>query len=448
MLTKTNSQFLTANVFVTDFLVDTQTFNTLKEKITDQYLKNIDIPGFRKGFAPREKAMAKADMLYLENLIWNETVTRNYMEADKTVRTELDIEPKRVVLAIALSQDSTTIGTTDEGFKFQLVSNLLPNVKLDFLSDMTVVSPTEADLPKRISKEDFVAKEYAGFLNAFNEFEEVDAPVGVNSRVVADIIEENVTEGTPAKESKGALINLGVGQFPVEFEANLVGAKTGETKSFSLNISNPNTDQAQSLKFTITIQSVQTPKYNNIDELFTEVEMVKTNFESVQKISQNLEDRYNAETQTMLVDTKMKFAITKAVQLAGEIDIDSEIAQSEIERIYADISSNPNPVEIFNNTQFPHTAIATAETLKQEITNYVNGEFKLSKILMVIYYQKVTNQNTEQEINEAYKEIIKSPEKYGYAKDLDAETLKNNIFDTLLRNKSLEFLMSVTKFSD
>jgi trigger factor len=447
MLTNTNSQLINSTTYAIDFLVDAKVFDSLKERITDQYLKNIDIPGFRKGNAPKEKTMAKADLPYLENLVWNEIIMRNYNEAEKTLREKTDSE-SRNILSISLSQDADTIGESDKGFKFRLVANLLPKIDLSKVDQITVKEPTEKDIPTRMTLDEFVAKEKNILFKTFNEFEETDKALTINDRATADVFERNITvENAPLKESKNVTLFLGASQFPDDFEKHIIGSKAGDTKEFIIKVESPNTKKIVEFEFKVVINTTQAGKYSSFEELFEKSTFLASSFGSQDSLIANLHETYGRETDSLIEDIKIRRSVTALVQNTDEIELNEEVITSEIERIYAELQKNSHPAEVFNNSAFPFVSVATDKNLKAEVTKYVRGEFKLSKICLAIYYEKVERKITEEELVKFKKEIESDPEKYGYPKELKGDDLKDRIFDNLIRNRSLEWLLKTIKFN-
>lgn len=440
-----SQNFVNDNLFAVDFVVDKDTFASLRDRITEQYLINIEIPGFRKGHAPRDKAMQKADLPYLENLIWNEAITRNYTEADKMIRDELVIKDRNLI-NITLSQNPETIGDLDGGFKFQLNAHLLPKIDLKVLDNLEFKTPVESDIKGRTSLKDYTVRERINFLNTFNEYVESNTAVVENSRLVVDISEKNLLN-QEVKDTKDALIGLGLNQFPEQFEKNLIGTKAGDDKNFEITIFNRTISKDNPFHFDIKVKSIQAPKYQTIEELFAGSEFVKTNFETQDKFVADLEQRYAQETESLIKDLQLKMIINHIVSNVGEIQIEDEQANTEVERLFAEFNKNQDPVKTFNDSMFPFASVATDKTLKVEIAKYVRGEFALSKILMVIYYQKVSNKTTEEELEQNVSEVIKDPTKYGYDKDVTRDKLKDQVFDIILRNKSLDYLFGITKFN-
>jgi trigger factor len=446
MLTNTNSQYVNPTFYAADFLVDKDTYQSLSTRITDQYLKNIEVPGFRKGHAPRNIAEKKSDPIYLENLIYNEVINRSFPEAEKILRDNMEKEGQ-AILSIGLSQEPETIGDDNGGFKFRLVCNLLPKVDLTPIENLEIAKSTEADLPTRISKDEFYAREKDAFVKTFNDYEEADVKLATGYRAVADIDETNDTEATETRSSKDVILATGVNQFPEDFEKQISDMKAGETKEFTVDIRNTQKNEMQKLTFKVTIKSVQKPKYKTIDEIFENVDFVKKNYGSADAFTKNLETTYDQETENLLRDAQLKKAMGAIVEATGEVEIVEDDVKMEIERIFNEFQKNLDPVATFNDSYFPFAGKATKATLKKEIEKYVRGEFKMARLCLVIYYLKVQDKVTEEELDKYVKEISTDPAKYGYSKDTPKPEIKDKVFDNLLRNKSYNWILTTVKFN-
>lgn len=444
MLTITQAEYSSPTVYITDFLLDLETYTQLSQRITDQYLKNIEIPGFRKGNAPKDKAMQKADLPYLENLIVNEAISRNLPEAEKMIRENIK---DRHVMGIGLVQEEDAIGHNDQGFKFKLFTNLLPDIDLSSEGSWTAKEPVEADLPARLNLEDFITRETEGFLRAFNQFKDSDGVIELGTKVTLDIEETDVTTGTPANMNPDVSFVIGTKQFPEEFETQLIGLKKGDKKEFELTTFNPTLNQDNTFKFKIEVKSTATGICKNLAELFETNEMVKTSFVSEENLKADLTKQYQADTEQSLQNLRVKRAVSAVVAGTPDTDLDEDAIKTEIARIITEFNKDENPIDSFNAMQFPYCQLATKTTLAKEVESYVRGEFKASKMFLVIYYMKVTEKVTETELAKFFKEISENPSKYGYSQDLKGEALKDRIFDTIIRNKATAWILNTVKFN-
>jgi trigger factor len=444
MLTITQAEYTSPTVYMTDFLLDLETYTQLSQRITDQYLKNIEVPGFRKGNAPKDKALQKADLPYLENLIVNEAISRNLPEAEKMIR---EITQDRHIMGIGLVQEEDAIAQTDQGFKFKLFTNLLPDMDLTGEGSWTAKAPTVAELPPRLNLNDFIARETEGFLRAFNQFQDSDKAIEIGTKVVLDIEETDLTSATPANMNPDVNFVIGTKQFPEEFEAELIGLKKGDKKEFQLTTFNPNLNQDNTFKFKVEVKSTATGVCKSLTELFETNEMVKTSFVSEENLKSDLTKQYETDTEQSLQNLRVKRAVSAVVAGTPETDLDEDAVKAEITRIMAEFAKDEDPIDSFNAMQFPYCQPATKATLAKEVESYVRGEFKASKMFLVIYYMKVTEKVTESELTKFFKEISENPSKYGYSPDLKGDALKDRIFDTIIRNKATAWILNTVKFN-
>jgi FKBP-type peptidyl-prolyl cis-trans isomerase (trigger factor) len=446
MISKTNSQFTTNDTYFADFLIELAEYESLKTRITDQYLKNIEIPGFRKGMAPKDKLMQKADLDYLQNLIINDTITRNYPSASQIMDTEIK-ENKRSTINITLSTEEGTLAETETGFKFRLVAILSPDIDLEKISNITIKKADSSLVKTEMSQEKYLESNQNSFLQTLNQYEDItDSSVGLNSQNVAisDIIETNLTLKTDPLENKDVMIHVGTSQLPKEFDEKVIGMKTGENQKFEIKIKN-NLGEEVSLKFDVTVKALKSPKYKTLEEIFANDEKIKESFVSVESFVSNLKKDYNQRIESELKAIDQRNAVLETVKTYSDLAVDTTEVDSEVSRLMGLYSNEKDPVLAFNSGNFLHTQIATTETLEKSIRDYVTGEFRFSKICFAIYLTKITEKPNDQEIASYAKEIGQNPKQYGYPESLTSDELKDRIFDNILKNKSIEWILNTIK---
>ena len=435
-------------VHAVDFIIDKETYSNFSSRIMEQYLKNIEVPGFRKGKAPRDKALLKADMPYLQNLIFNETLDRHLNEATEMVVAKLK-EEKRDMLSIALAQDPDTFGEQDDAFKFRLLANLLPDIDLSNSDKWEAKEPTIAELPIRFTEEEFVMAESQVFVNTLNEFQEEDVVISQGCKVQLDIEETEIHSSQDSKPNMNPdiFIILGARQFPKDFEDQIIGLKKDDKKEFELSTTNPDTGDLSTFKFKVEIKSVSTPKAKTISELFEIAPMVKANFESVDKFTDTLKAQYQADVNKLLNQLKLKRAMNAVVAGTPNVEVEQDFVDNEVARIMAEFAKDTNAVESFNAMEFPFCQKATEETLEAEIRSYVTGSVAISKINVAIYYTKAQDKISDEDFSKSCKEIEANPAKYGYAEGIKGQELKDKVFDTVIRNNANEWILNTVKFN-
>jgi trigger factor len=435
--TLTNSTSLSSQ-----FLVDKTSFEATNEKITKEFLANIDVPGFRKGKAPKQIAMEKLNLEYVKNTVFQETIFENYAVAEKSIQDFLEKEDRKV-LSIGISSNPTDFIESDEGFKFSLVTSLLPKIDLSKIENISISEPKAEDIKDKPAIADVIAREKEGLLKMFGKYEDSTKGASGNSRIICDITETNNTLGTPSVEDKDSTISLGINQFPPEFENELIGIKVGETKEFKIDVNTK--DGKQEFAFKVVCSSVQDLKKETLDELFVSDEKISRAFGSVEAFEKSIEDRYEQETVSVLNNLKTKAVMEAAVSEYKDLELDEDTVKTEITRIFEEVNKEANPSQYFNSLNMMYASEATNKSLQSEITKYVRGEFIASKLLLVIYFEKVTDKITDEEIDTNTKEVMKDPTRYGYQAGITEKVLRDQLFDRLLNYKSTQWLTSNIK---
>lgn len=435
--TLTNSTLLTSQ-----FLVDKSTYDTLKDKITKEFIASVDVPGFRKGKAPLKMAMEKLNLDYVKNTIFQEAIFENYGVAEKSIQDYLEKEGRKV-LSIGISNNPADFVESEEGFQFSLVTNLLPKIDLSKIENISIKEPKAEDIQNRLSIEELIIKETEGLIKMFGQY--VDSKKGAteSSRIICNITETNTTLGTPSVEDKESTISLGINQFPAEFEKELLGIKESETREFKIKVNTK--DGVQDFEFKVICSKVQDLKKQSIEELFAADEKMAQAFGSVESFKAGITDRYNQETISVLNNVKTRATMEAIVDNYQDIELDEETVKTESKRILEEVKKEINPAEHFNSLNMMYAAVATDKTLESEITKYVRGEFISSKILLVTYFDKVDEKITDEEIATNTNEVIKDPTRYGYPADITEKVLKDQLFDRLLNYKSTQWLISKIK---
>ncbi len=197
--------------------VEAETFEAAVQKA---YLKNrgrINVPGFRKGKAPRKiiEGMYGAGVFYDDAI--NEVYPAAYAEAVKEQGLD-DVGYPHVELQ--------EVGK--EGLTFKALVSVRPEVKLGtykgITAEKTKVEITDAD----------VDGELQPYIDRATRLVTVDRPAQNGDTVVIDF--EGFDNGTPFEGGKGTNyeLKLGSGSFVPGFEEQLVGLKTGEEKDLDI----------------------------------------------------------------------------------------------------------------------------------------------------------------------------------------------------------------------
>ncbi len=441
MLTITNSQFIDSETFEAKFLVDIADYETLEKKVLEDYIKNVEVAGFRKGKAPRGKALLKADPLQIQEMVYNQCLQSNYAKAIELATEAMNKDGERAILNVNLVQKADAVGLDNKGFFYSMMFNLTPNIDLSYISKLNVAKVHVENLPGYITFEEFRKNQEGFYLNAFGEYEETETTVNANSRVICDLIETNL--GTKdVNPTTDNTVQLGIKYYPDVFESNIVGLKVGENKLFEFDTKGKD-GQKISLKIDITVKKVLNNTTKTVAELIEKSDNIKNSFPTIEDFITAIQGDYDKDKANNEHKFQTRAILDAVVKNASKIEIDEEIVTKEVERISEQLTSNEeDPVEAFNNLGFLFSSRATTKTLKQEIENYIRGEFTLEKILFAVYLTQVAEKITSEEIESNYNAVKENPAQYQFPVGSTGEDLRNQIFDRIMRNKSQNWVTS------
>ena len=223
------------------------------------YRKNVgkvNIPGFRRGKAPRRIV----EKMYGEGFFWNDAVDALYPAAYEAAVMEAAIVPvDRADIEI------TEIGA-DKGFTFKAKVTVKPEVSVKEYKGLKVEKPsTEVT-------EDDIANEIAGYQRRNSRMIDVDDRAAeLDDSVTFDFegfVNGEAFEGGKATDFQ---LKLGSGQFIPGFEDQMVGKKIDE--EFTVNVTFPEEYHAEELKgkpaeFKCCIHKIQKEELPEVDDEF------------------------------------------------------------------------------------------------------------------------------------------------------------------------------------
>lgn len=411
------------NKYELEIEVSAEQFNDAVNAVYKRESKKMNIPGFRKGHAPR----AFIEKYYGEEVFFEAAIDHLYrpMVMEAVEKSELKV--------IAIGEFKVDEIGKDKGMK----------------CTVTVVTKPEATIEgyKEIeaSKEPVVVT--AGDVDA-----EIERVRERNSRIVTvedraaengDIavidfdgyVDDKQFDGGKAENYE---LTLGAGQFIPGFEDQVVGHKTGE--DFDVNVTFPEDYHAEELKgkpavFKIKLHEIKKKELPTVDD-----EFVKdvSEFDTV--------DEYRADLEKNLLDRREK---------AADSDVENQIIDAVIEKVVAEIPNEmiENEVdEMINSfayrlqsqglkleTYLKYTGMTTdnlREEYKLQAERQVRLRLGLEKIAQLEDI-KPTEEETEEEykkLSDAYGMPIDNVKKFINVEDLNADIANRKVVEFLREN--------------
>lgn len=286
-------------------------------------VRQVNIPGFRKGKAPRfifEQYVGK-EPLYSE--VVEIVIPTAYEEAV----AEQKLEP--------INHPDIEIVSVEEGepLVFKAKVEVKPEVQLGQYKGLELERPevkiTEADIDEYLKN----------LQNRYAELKVIEDETAVAGDILTiDFTGEVDGETHPGMQSTNYQLELGSGTFIPGFEEQLVGVRVNEERT--VRVSFPSDYQAKDLAgkeavFQVTVQGIKRKQLTPIDDEFAkDVSECDTLEELRQDVRRRLEERQQQEIEALMRRTIVKKAVDGAKVDVPEILVERrlDVRTQELER--------------------------------------------------------------------------------------------------------------------
>lgn len=396
-----SSNKVDTNVWELEVSVDGDTF---KDAVTKAYLKqrkNITIPGFRKGKAPR----AFIEKYYGEGVFYEDALEAIYPDAVASAIEEAKLEPVDTPYDLEIPE----MGNDGVTMKFKVT--VKPEVELGEYKGLKAT--------KKSSKvtADEVKAELARMQEQNSTVSDVDdRAVKKNDIVVIDF--EGFVDGKAFEGGKAEKYELTIGsnQFIPGFEDQIIGHKIGD--KFDVNVKFPEDYQAdlasKDAVFKIKLHGIKVKEVPALDDEFAnDVSEFDTLDELKKDIKKQLEKRKNDDAENELHNTLLE-EVAKGIK--------AEIPEAMIEKTIDDdvneYSYRLQSQGLKLETYLKYTGMdmkGFREGFKERAETQVRLNLALEKII-----EKENIEVTEEDIEAEYK-------KYADAYNMDIDTIKKAV---------------------
>lgn len=396
-----SSNKVDTNVWELEVSVDGDTF---KDAVTKAYLKqrkNITIPGFRKGKAPR----AFIEKYYGEGVFYEDALEAIYPDAVASAIEEAKLEPVDTPYDLEIPE----MGNDGVTMKFKVT--VKPEVELGEYKGLKAT--------KKSTKvtADEVKAELARMQEQNSTVSDVDdRAVKKNDIVVIDF--EGFVDGKAFEGGKAEKYELTIGsnQFIPGFEDQIIGHKIGD--KFDVNVKFPEDYQAdlasKDAVFKIKLHGIKVKEVPALDDEFAkDVSEFDTLDELKKDIKKQLEKRKNDDAENELHNTLLE-EVAKGIK--------AEIPEAMIEKTIDDdvneYSYRLQSQGLKLETYLKYTGMdmkGFREGFKERAETQVRLNLALEKII-----EKEKIEVTEEDIEAEYK-------KYADAYNMDIDTIKEAV---------------------
>ncbi|MBE6666991.1 MAG: trigger factor [Ruminococcaceae bacterium] len=397
----TKSEVIEKNRYELQFSVDKATFDAAVTAVYRKQAKNISVPGFRKGKAPRSviEKMYGTGVFYEDAI--NDLIPDAYTAAAKESNLEIVGQPEFDIVSI-----------DENGLLLSAKVYVKPDVEIKDYCGIEVEKKIEAVTDEDVDKEIEVIRERNS-----REIDVTDRAAEMGDTTVIDF--EGFCDGVAFEGGKGTdyALKLGSGSFIPGFEEQIVGKNIDE--EFDVNVTFPEEYHAAELAgkpavFKVKIHAITHVELPALDDDFAkDVSEFDTLDEYKADIKAKIEKRHETAADNAVEDKLVEALIEKL-----EGDIPEAMYEAETENFVRDYDTRLRSQGLDLKTYFKYTGMnldSLREQMRPQAERQVKARLALEKIAALENIEA-----TEEDINEEYNNIATA---YG----IEIEQVKESI---------------------
>ncbi len=416
-----NSTKLENNKVELEVSVDKETFAAAINKVYKKQVKNINIPGFRKGKAPKQMI----EKMYGKEVFYDDAMQDCYPDALADAAIEAGVK-------IVTVDNLECTEVSEEGFTFKATVIKVPSLTVDGYKGIKIEKKsTEVT-------DELVDAELQAVRDRNSRMVSVEGrAAALEDTVVIDF--EGSVDGVPFEGGKSENFNLKLGSnsFIPGFEDAIVGHEVGE--EFVIDVTFPEEYHAEELKgkaaqFAIKLHEIKTKELPEVDDDFVkDVSEKDTVAEYMEELKEKVATRLNEEADKD-VDNQLT---EKLVELATE-EIPDAMYDNEVRDMLNefDMRLRSQGMDLATYCQYTGMEIGSVEAMYKP---QAETRVKLRLVLEAIARQEeitVTDEDIEAEfvkMAESYKAEVDEIKKYipaeNLAEDMKVEKAMNFVRD-------------------
>ncbi|MBP0979907.1 MAG: trigger factor [Oscillospiraceae bacterium] len=416
-----NKYYLEISVSKDDFLKEI-------DKVYKKNVNKINVPGFRKGKAPK----ALIEKMYGNSVFWDDAINNlypgAYMEASKEAKLDVVGTEKLDIISVDV----------DNGFVFKVECIVSPEVEIGEYKELSVTKNirfvTDADVENEIQR---IRQSYGRTVDI------TDRPAQMGDNVVIDFEGRIDSIAFDGGKSENSEIKLGDGKFIPGFEEQIVGHKIGE--EFEINVKFPDDYSGKEFAgkdavFNIILHEIKNIELPDLDDEFvkdiSEFDSVEDFKEDIKKSIKNYKDkRSDEEVEDRLID--------KLVD-SLKAEIPQVMIDNKVESIKNDFAMNMKKQGVEFDVYLKYTGQKEEDLKKMfepEAIRSVKLKLALEKIIEI--------ENIETSPEEIEKTIKEMAESYKVKEDTIKNVFKEeDIIKDIKLKKAMDLVKETAKIEE
>lgn len=415
-----SSNMTETNTYELEVEVDGAVFSEAVNRTFKKQASKINVPGFRKGKAPR----AIIEKMYGEDVFYDDAMQDCYPAALEDAAKEADV---KIVAVTKLEAEEVS----KDGFTFKATVIVEPEVEIENYKGIEVEKKSTEVTDELINEEIDKVRERNSRMVTVE-----DRAAENGDTVVIDF--EGFCDGVAFEGGKAENYNLELGSnsFIPGFEDQLVGHNTDE--EFTIDVKFPEEYQAENLKgkdaqFKIKLHEIKKKELPEVDDEFVkDVSEKETLDEYKEELKENIAKRLEDEADKAIDD---KLVETLLENVKGEIP--EAMYDNEVSNMLREFDMRLRSQGMDMNTYLQYTGM-DPESVKQMYKPEAERRVKMRLILEKIV--KLENiKPTEEDIDAEYKKMADMYQ-------MDVEKVKEVIpAESLIQDLSVEQAMKFVR---
>ena len=422
-----SSNKIEENVWELEVAVDGETFMNAVNKAYLQQRKKINVPGFRKGKAPR----AFLEKMYGEAVFYEDALEIVYPDAVSAAIEEAKLE----VIDTPFDLEVPEMGK--DGVVIKLKVTVMPEVKLGKYKGIKATKKSA-----KVSAED-VKSHINNMLEQNSRIVTVETKRKVKKNDIAVIDFEGFVDGVAFEGGKAENYELTIGsnQFIPGFEDQIIGHKAGE--EFDVNVKFPEDYHAElagkDATFKIKLHEIKVKEVPALDD-----EFVKdvSEYDTVDELKKNVKEELENKKQHEVEAEANNEVLDKLADLVTAVIPDCMI-EKKMDDDVQDFAYRLQMQGLDLNTYLKNTG-SDEKTFREQYKEQAEKQVKLDLALAEII-KKENLEVSDADLEEEYAQ-------YAKAYNMDVDQIKkaipaDNIKPELLQRKAVDFVIENASFA-
>lgn len=415
------------NKFEITVKVDSETFDKAIEKAYRKNVKSINVPGFRKGKAPRKMV----EKMYGEGVFFEDAINDLYPSALGDAINEAELE------VVAPPEVEVTSVSAKDGFEFKAVCVVKPEINVsDYKGievEKTVNTVTDEDVEDRL-------KSMAERNSRLVDVEDRKSKNG--DTVVFDFdgyVDDVAFEGGKADKFS---LELGSGQFIPGFEPQLENREIGE--EFDVNVTFPEEYHADELKgkeavFKCKLHEIKEKEIPVIDDEFS---VDTSEFNTLEELKNDIRTKMQEQNDKQAdADFENKLIDKVIEKIEGEIP--NEMVEARVDEMLRDFEYRLQSQGMNLQTYLQYTGMDISsfrQTFKEQADRQVKIRLALEKIVEIekIEVDQKAIDDEYQKLAEAYKMEVEKIKELVPASEFEKDLAVNKAIDLVKESAKIK----------